>query len=460
MSSPTKSRGRLTVAILVQVLAIAFQTYAILTAMPAAAAELGGLALYAWGFTAFTVAMLFATVVAGRMCDKSGPRLPIALGIAVFVVGLTLAGFAPNMPFLLVTRAIQGFGAGALAVCLMVLLAEVYSETERPRIMTAFSFCWVIPSFAGPPLAAWIVDIAGWQWVFWATLIPILFAFLLGLEPLIALGGAPRAEAEDHSASPIWAAGLAALGVATLQLAGQRLTAEAGRPLPNTWVTGLIATLALAMLVVGIPRLMPPGFARWAKGLPAVMTERAWQTGAFAAAESFLPLLLVTMHGFTLFQAGIVLTLGSLGWTLGSWLQARPWFPLSRNSIVILGASIGVIGAGTLIWGAALPGASWLWIAVGNAINGLGMGFAVASTSLVMLRLSEPGQVGKNSASLAVAEALGNSLTTAVTGTVFVIFLGSGVHLRFAALLVVPALAALAAVAAARRIGHIPNELH
>lgn len=460
VSTLQHGRGRLTVAILVQVVSVAFQTYAVLTAMPAAAAELGGLSLYAWGFTAFTVAMLFATVVAGRLCDRVGTRPPITMGVAIFALGLTLAGYAPTMLWLLATRALQGFGAGAMTVALMVLLAEVFTEAERPRVMTAFSFCWVIPSFFGPPLAAWIVARFGWEWVFWSTLIPIIAAVALGLQPLLALKRPDTSSTTGRPMAQIWAAALTAAGVATLQFAGQRLETDAGSALPNPMVTGLIAIGAVLMLAIGVPRLMPAGFVRFGRGLPAVVTERACQAGAFFAAESFLPLLLVTIHGFTLIEAGVVLTVGSVGWTLGSWLQSRPWFPLARDKIVVLGAALGILGAATLVVGAAWVSASWLWIAIGNAIGGLGMGLSIASTSLVVFRLSEPDRVGMNSASLIVAEALGNSLTTAAAGTVFVMLLGADSHLQFASLLGVSVVIAVAALGSAMRIGHVPNELH
>ena len=82
------SLRRLTIGVCINVVAIAFETIAVATAMPVAARDLNGLAYYAWSFSLFLIGMLFATVVAGRLSDRIGPAKPLLVGMAVFVVGL------------------------------------------------------------------------------------------------------------------------------------------------------------------------------------------------------------------------------------------------------------------------------------------------------------------------------------------------------------------------------------
>ena len=69
------------VGIVAVILLIAFEAMAVATAMPRAVAELHGLAFYAWAFSGFVVASLFAMVVAGEACDARGPRLPLLGGV-------------------------------------------------------------------------------------------------------------------------------------------------------------------------------------------------------------------------------------------------------------------------------------------------------------------------------------------------------------------------------------------
>ncbi|MDK9592579.1 MFS transporter [Propionibacterium freudenreichii] len=187
--SRTRPNRGLIVAILVGVLAIAFEAYGTATAMPAVAGQFHRLDLYDWAFTIFTIAQVFAIVIGGRMADRTGVVVPLVAGSVIFGIGLLGAGASPSMHFLLAMRGVQGFGGGALNVALMVLVAQAFGEEQRQRLMTAFSFCWVLPSFAGPPIAAAITEKLSWHWVFWG-LLPILVAAVVLGAHLPAAGGA------------------------------------------------------------------------------------------------------------------------------------------------------------------------------------------------------------------------------------------------------------------------------
>ena len=155
MSEKTDRRW-LTIGLMMCVMAISFESYAVLTAMPAAARELGNVSLYAWTFTAFVIAMTFSIVASGQFSDKYGPVQPMIWGFGIFAAGLVIAAIAPSMWVLLVGRFTQGLGAGTMNVAVMVLIARAYDEAQRARLMMWFSACWMLPAFVGPPLVAWV----------------------------------------------------------------------------------------------------------------------------------------------------------------------------------------------------------------------------------------------------------------------------------------------------------------
>lgn len=435
----------LLVGLLTGVVAVAFESVAVATAMPAAVEELGGTRLYAWAFTLFVLGMTFATVVAGRIADRRGPVGPLVGGGAVFLVGLLLAGASQTMPLLVLARFLQGLGGGAMNLCLMVVVANVFDESRRATIMTWFSVCWVLPAFVGPPVSALVTRQWGWHWVFWGLVPVVLGAGALSARPLARVRAAHRPHPDgDDRAVPIWAAGGAAAGVALLQVAGQLLG----------WRGALAAVLALVTLAVCVPRLMPPRFWQVGQGLPAVVWTRACQAGAFFAAETFLPLSWVEQRGLKLWQAGLVLTIGSLGWTLGSWLQSRPWLRYRRDQIIVVGIAATVLGIALVVVSSWSPRGT-LWLAVlGWTVAGLGMGLAIASTSLAVMTLSPARSLGRNTSSLQVAEGLGNSLVAGLAGTIFYSLHGR-TPLAFAALFALAALAALLGLVTALRIGPV-----
>jgi MFS family permease len=441
------SRRGLTIGLLICVVAIAFEAMAVLTAMPAAAKDLGDVDLYAWAFTAFGLAQTSAIAAAGQFSDRVGPKAPMMVGFVVFAVGLVVAGSAPTMPMLLLGRFIQGLGGGTMNLAVMVLVARVFDEQERARMLTGFSAAWMGPSFLGPPIAAWLTVNASWHWVFWSVLPVLLIAGALIVRPLL------RAELPPHEEVPVnkrqlWSAALVALGAMGVQLAGQRIEWWS---LP--WLVG-----GLALLWFGLPVLLPAGFRFSGRGLDAVIGTRAAISAGYAGAQSFLPLMLVQAEGFSLQTAGIFITTGSVGWMAGAWLQSQPWLRLRRDLIITVGAGSTAGGLAALAVAGWLPGRLVPLSVAGWVLAGLGMGLAVASTSLAVMQLSSPVEIGRNTSSLQVGEALGAGIGAGLAGTMFVLGSSQGnPTLGFGGLLTVMAVLGLLSLAAAVRVGAVEN---
>ena len=101
---PRVSQRALTIGLCATVVAIAFETIAVATAMPVAARDLDGIRYYAWAFSLFLIGMLFATVVCGRLSDRIGPAKPLLAGLVIFLVGLVVSGTAQHMAQLFTGR--------------------------------------------------------------------------------------------------------------------------------------------------------------------------------------------------------------------------------------------------------------------------------------------------------------------------------------------------------------------
>ena len=446
------SQRRLTIGICVNIVAIAFETIAVATVMPVAARDLDGLAYYAWSFSAFLIGMLFATVVAGRLADRIGPAKPLLVGMAIFIVGLLLAGSAPHMLQLVAGRLVQGLGSGLVNTAIFVLVAQAYSLVQRPRVFTFISTAWVLPSFIGPPVAAWLTEQLSWHWVFYAV-VPMVVGGGLLVLPMLRRMRYARTPADTDPVgakpAPLWAAGAVALAAAALQLAGQRLD----------WVALGLLVMGLAGMVVALPRLMPACFAQFGRGLPTVIVTRGLLAGAFVGGEAFVPLMLVEERQVPLVLAGAALTIGSVGWTTGSWLQSRPWLDIRRDRLITLGCLSLVLGLGSTGLVALVPALPYFLVALGWIFAGLGMGLATSSTSLALMTLSRTAEQGRNASSLNLSDALGASLFVGVSGTIFVTLrTWADLSITFGVLLGAMALLALLAALTSLRIGPVRNE--
>jgi MFS family permease len=183
--------------------------------------------------------------------------------------------------------------------------------------------------------------------------------------------------------------------------------------------------------------------------------------GAFFGAEAFIPLMLVEQHGLSLLRAGLVLTVGSIGWTTGSWLQSRPGLRLRRDRIITLGALFVLLGLVVSLLTATIPDVWVGLIGVSWVLAGLGMGLSLASTTLVTMTLSPAAEQGRNASSLSLGEALGASLFVGLGGTIFATLHPTGqLALTFGWVMAAMGLVALAGVLCSLRIGRLRNELH
>jgi hypothetical protein len=180
----------------------------------------------------------------------------------------------------------------------------------------------------------------------------------------------------------------------------------------------LVAVLGAALAAVSAPALLPRGTFRLRRGLPSLVVARAMFTGTYFGAETFVPLMLVSHRGLSPTFAGLALTTGAVGWSAGSYAQGRGLLPLARTGLLSLGGlvvGLSVLGLVVTPLG-DVPG--WLVAAVW-AVSGLGMGLAMSSTSVLTLRLSAPGEEGRNSAGLQIGDAVGSVLGIGAAGAIF-----------------------------------------
>lgn len=442
MNTGSRSEGTtgLLVGLLLAVFAIAFQMIGVAAALPEAMRSLDAVALYPWAFSMTVTGMLTAILVAGRHCDRHGPLVSMGLGFGAMLLGLTAGSLATDVWMLLAARLVQGLGAGAINLTLYVVIALAFPAGRRPAVLAMLSFCWVLPAFLGPPISAALVAV-NWRLNFAATIPLLLIAAALTWPHLKALQ--ERSEPDSDAPGTVWWAVAAVAGApALLQLAGQGL---------GHWSL-LAAAAGLAALGLGIPKVLPPRARALRNGLGPINASRAVQTGVFYAGEAFLLLGLQNLKGLDTLQAGLALTIGSLGWSLGSWLQSR--IRLRRDHIITTGTCLvafGMAGITVFLTWAGVP----LWIGVAAwTLAGCGMGLTVSSTAVATMALSSPREQGRNSGALLVAESIGNSVMTALTGACYAVLLAEGIP-AFGWIFLILVAASVLAIAASLRIGPV-----
>ena len=393
----------------------AFESLAVTTIMPLVSRELNGAGLYALAFAGPLATGVIGMVAAGNWSDRRGPVGPLYASVAMFVLGLLIAGTAGSMAVLVAGRLVQGLGGGAMTVALYVVVARVYPPVLHPKIFAAFSAAWVIPSLVGPFAAGVVAQAASWHWVFLGVVGLVVPALLMIVPALRGLRPAPaKTEGPEFSANRkrgtygrlAWAA-LAALAVLGLNLSSHVPVAG-----------GALAAAAVVIAVIAVRPLVPPGTLLARRGLPSVILARGLVSAAFFGAEVYLPYLLVERYDYSPAFAGLTLTFGALAWAGASAVQGRLGTKLSHvramriGSAMVLAAVLLALVTTILGWPAVVAIAGWI-------SAGGGMGLMYPRLSVMTLALSTPDTEGFNSSAMSIADSLGGALALATTGIVF-----------------------------------------
>jgi len=450
----------------------AFEAMAVTTIMPLVARDLDGSALYALAFAGPLASGVIGMVLAGAWTDRRGPALPLFASVAVFALGLLVAGLAGSMPVFLAGRLIQGLGGGAINVVLYVLVARAYPAALHPKIFAAFSAAWVVPSMVGPFGAGLVAQYISWHWVFLGVVFLVVPALLLLLPALRRLaaqpahddaGPAPAGTAASAGAGDAvvgqvlegTAAGgteqgsrrstgrrLAMASVVSVAVLGLNLSVETGR-----WAVP-VAVLAAALAVLAVRRLLPAGVLLGRRGLPSVILVKFLIAAAFFGAEVYVPYLLMDRHHFEPATAGLALTLSAVAWSVGSAIQGRLSTGLSNAGAVRLGAASLALSI-LIVLAATVVGLPPVVVIVGWILAGGGMGLMSPRLSVMVLAYSAPADQGFNGSAANVADSVGAALSLAATGLVFHLLGAGGAFLGVFAL---TACVALVSVACSGRV--------
>ena len=120
-------RGLVLAAALMAIFMPAVESSIVATALPTIIGHLGGFHLFSWVFAVPFLTMAVTIPLYGRLADIYGRRRVFFAGTAIFLLGTTLCGFARSMELLIVFRAIQGIGSGAIQPIAMTIIGDVYT---------------------------------------------------------------------------------------------------------------------------------------------------------------------------------------------------------------------------------------------------------------------------------------------------------------------------------------------
>ncbi|MGG4492974.1 MFS transporter [Brevibacillus reuszeri] len=436
----------LTIGIVLVVTATAFEGLAVTTIAPGLSKELQGANLYGWIFSAYLLAQLIGTVITGQLVDKKGPAQPFITMILLFAVGIVVAAIAPNMPILLIGRILQGFGAGALINCVYTIITLRYPDSLRPQILAVFSSAYILPGLFGPYIAGLIAEQLSWRYVFWLILPFVILSAILTTPSFKGMKAAGGAGSSRNLFLPFFLA--LGTGVFLFGLG----------EIPTFY--GIFLSIA-GLFILGFPlyKLMPQGTLVARAGLPAIIASRGLFVAAYYGTQTYLVLGLTSVLGLSADKAGLAVASAAISWSVAANVQAKrdaADLGAGRKKRVVTGLSTMMIGVALSAPLAFIPNTlmSVTLAIISQIIMGFGIGLAHPTSGAIAFSLAKPGEEGKVSAEISVADTFTPAIGIGLGGAIITVMttLGFSQSFSITIALLLQVLTVLLGLAAATRL--------
>lgn len=377
------------------------------TAMPSIIADLHGMTVYSWVFSAYLLTSTTPVPVYGKLADIYGRKKIFMFGTALFTVGSFLCTVAVNMPELIVFRAVQGLGAAGVLPVALTILGDIFTIEQRARVQGLFSGVWGTSAVAGPLAGAWIVEHSSWRWVFGIN-VPV------GLLALVVLWLSFREQVQPVTQRIDWTgATLLTVGVTALLVSLMQTGGAAG-----AYAAGLTAVILLGLFVWWERRtpspVLPLSLFRH-RILNVSNLVNLFGGMVMFGLISYAPLMVQAVEMGTPTQAGQTLTPMLTGWPISAMVVGPLVLRMGFRRVGIIGGTLVAGGYGLFLFG---PHTTHLPMIAGMVLIGAGFGLSLTGLLLAAQAAVDWNMRGVVTASSQFFRTIGGAVGVAFMGLV------------------------------------------
>src|SRR6476469_9291788 len=160
--------GGVLVATCLSTFVVNANTSAVSILLPAISADTGtDVTTLQWAVTGYSLVGAAVIVTSGSLGDVFGRKRVFQLGLLLFVVSCILIGLSSSGGAVIAGRVIQGAAGATILACGLSLLSVANSGQEQLRAVSLWGAAAAVGAAAGPLLGGLLVDITGWQGLFW-----------------------------------------------------------------------------------------------------------------------------------------------------------------------------------------------------------------------------------------------------------------------------------------------------
>lgn len=417
-------RGKIMMALMLSTFLAAMEGTIVSTAVPRITSDLLGFEQVSWVYAIYMLATAVSAPIYGKLADLFGRKNVFLAGIGIFLVGSTLCGVAMSMEQLIVYRAIQGLGAGAVMPITMTIIGDLYTEqTARAKAQGWISAVWGLSGVAGPLVGGFLVDTLTWRYIFLLNLpfgLVSFFMIVMLYKEKLAV------KAKRHIDYP----GAFIFTVGTIALLYALLTGSQNQSwLSPVTISLIVFALVTFLIFVSVEKKSPepliPLSLLTNRNVMLINLLTLLTNGIVISMVVYLPIWSQGVLGESATMAGFVLMPMPVCWTIGAVLSGNLLGKLRAEQLITTGTAVLTV-AGVLLTLLGSHSAGFLiYLAVG--LIGLGMGLI---SPIVMVKIQASVAVDKRGTAVALNTFTGTFSQTfgaAVFGMMFnLVTVGSG----------------------------------
>ena len=414
----TREQKLVTAGVMAGIAVAALDVTVVGTAMPTIIGQLGGIDQYGWVFAAYLLTATTTVPIWSNLADQHGRKPIFLIGLVIFVGGSVLCGLSQSMLQLIIFRAIQGLGAGAVQPIAFTIVGDIFEPRQRARMQGFFSSVWGISAIAGPFLGGVLTSTVGWRWAFFINVPVGLLAVTI-----IALVLHERVERRTHRLD--WAGVLTLTGGVSLLLLAVTEVADAGIGSPFVLASFAGAALLLWLFVRGATTRVDALIDLSLFRIPVVAAGLAIGTLAgivMFGLTAYVPPLVQGVQGRSPLEAGLAVGAMSVGWPIAAIVAGRMLLVFGARPLMLAGSGMLVAGSALLTQAAAFDGP--LVAAAACGIVGFGLGFVSTTTVVTVQNAVDWGRRGQATGLIQFSRTIGGSVGVGVMGAILAAAVG------------------------------------
>ncbi|KRM60021.1 MDR family MFS transporter [Secundilactobacillus malefermentans] len=411
-----------TIAVFVASFMSAIEGTIVSTAMPTIVGDLHGVSIMNWIFSIYLLTNAIATPIYGKLSDTIGRKKVLVFGLSVFIIGSTLSGLSESMGTLIMWRAVQGIGAGAIMPVTFTIIADIYPFEKRAKVLGFNGASWGIASIVAPLIGGFIVDQLTWHWIFFINvpigIIVIALIIIFHHETFV-----PRKTKMDYQGS-LW--------LSVTLLAIMYIFQMLSETTINWFM--VVGTFVLAIITGYL-------FIRREKRVsyPIIPLElfkdRTFVTQNLVAAlisgyligfDVYIPMWAQGIKGLPATIAGFALAPSSIMWMVGSFIAGKLLLSLTPKRVVMISLTIILIGSAIFALFPYSTGFGWFYLVA--AICGTGFGITITTTTVTVQNEVSAKDIGIATSLNTLSRTLGQTLMVSVFGIVLNVTMAKGVN--------------------------------